>query len=188
MGPEKAGLRAQKSSYTRARKLQPGAREHLQNRKNSDSSEQSFLRHLLEDPFGLSATTPAHHNDSWVHYLRHLYMLPHLVPILDEMTWPEDIQLLPHVYGIGTSQFTLLADSDMFYFFNLDGHALYAAGTTVEVVNWGVGNGGWLSYGPLPNINGLRWVIMGRNMTPGIISLYGLGMWMKTWDQYLAFS
>ena len=31
----------------------------------------------------------------------------------------------------------------------------------------------------LPNINGLRWRIMGKNMIPGIISLCGVGMLRK---------
>jgi hypothetical protein len=58
------------------------------------------------------------------------------------MTWPEDIQRLSHDYGIGRPQFTLIADPKAFYVFNLEGHALYRVGTTVEEAHWGVRNGG----------------------------------------------
>jgi hypothetical protein len=125
-----------------------------------DLSEHIFLHHLLEHPFGWSATTPAHHNDSWLHYLRHLYTLPDIVPIFDDMTWPEDIEILPYGYGIGTPQFVLLADSKTFYVFNLDGHALYQAGATIEEANWGFRNGGWLYSGPPPEH---QWVEMADN-------------------------
>ena len=55
-------------------------------------------------------------------------MLPDLVPIFDDMTWPEDIQLLPHDYGIGRPQFVLLADSKTFYVFNLDDQIMLYTG------------------------------------------------------------
>ena len=43
---------------------------------------------------------------------------------------------------------------------NLDDHALYRAGTTVEEVYWGFRNGAWLFYGPPPQH---RWVEMADN-------------------------
>lgn len=109
-----------------------------------DPSGYVFLRHLLDHSFGWSATTPSHHEDSWVHYLRHQYMIPDLVPILDDMTWAEDIQLLPPGYGAGRPWFELLADSKTFYVFDIESNALHRAGTTVEEVYWGMKKGGWL--------------------------------------------
>jgi len=77
-----------------------------------------------------------HHDDAWVHYLRH----PDLVPILDDLTWPEDIALFPEGYGLRRPWFQLLADSNAFFFFDIEVNALFQAGTTVEEADW------WLKY------------------------------------------
>src|SRR5271170_987922 len=69
--------------------------------KTLDSSEQIFLRYILDAPFmGWSGTLPAHHNDAWMQYLRHRFSLPDLVPILDDVTWPEEVAMLPLGYNV----------------------------------------------------------------------------------------
>ena len=114
--------------------------------RSPDSSEQTFLHHILDCPFlGWSATTPAHYDDDWVHYLRHQFTLPGLIPILDDMTWPEEIAVLPAGYGIASPLDLLLADSTNFYFFEYDGGLLWKAGTTLKEVYLGLKRKAWWS-------------------------------------------
>ena len=109
-----------------------------------NSSEKMFLRHVLDCPFmSWSATTPAHQDDDWVHYLRHQFTLPGLVPILDDMTWPEEIAVLPEGYGIGGPAYLLLADATSFYFFEFEGGPLWKAGVTLEEVYLGLKRKAW---------------------------------------------
>jgi len=109
-----------------------------------DSSEKIYLRHILNCPFmSWSATTPAHHEDDWVLYIRHEFTLPGLVPILDDMTWPEEIAVLPQGYGIGGPRFLLLADATNFYFYEYEGSQLWKAGVTLEEVYLGLKRKAW---------------------------------------------
>jgi hypothetical protein len=59
-----------------------------------DSSDKKYLHYILQSPFGWSATWKSHQNDSWVKHVQ--YRFPHvknLQPILDDMTWPEEVHL-----------------------------------------------------------------------------------------------
>ena len=112
--------------------------------KTLNSSEHIFLRYILDAPFmGWSGTLPNHHDDDWMQYLRHRFSPPDLVPILDDMTWPEEIAVLPPDYGVGGAMFALLANSTDFYFYEFDGDALSKAGMTLEDVYDGMQKRKW---------------------------------------------
>jgi hypothetical protein len=72
---------------------------------------------------------------------------PNLIPVLDEMTWPEEIAVLPPDYHVGggptPATFLLLADVTNFYFYEFDGDALSKAGTTLEDVFEGMKGRKW---------------------------------------------
>jgi len=109
-----------------------------------DSSEERiFLRHLLEHPFGWSATIPSHHNDAWVHYLRHVFTLPDLTPVLDDMTWEEEVKLLPYGYGIGGPRYLLFIDSAGYYFYAFEMDELWRARKSLEEVYLGIRERRW---------------------------------------------
>ena len=103
--------------------------------KTLNFSEHIFLRYVLNAPFmGWSGTLSNHHDDDWMQYLRHRFSLPDFVPILDDITWPEEIAVLPPDYGLGGAMFALLANSTDFYFDEFDGDALSKAEMTHEDV------------------------------------------------------
>jgi len=117
-------------------------------------SDEEFLRYVLCFPLGWSATSLTHHNDSWVHYVKHRY--PHiedLQPILDDMTWPEEVGSLVASYGPGYPGFFLFANSTSFYFFDFETQELLNAGNTLEEVYLGLRDGKWSGM----NESGERW-------------------------------
>jgi hypothetical protein len=122
------------------------------------SSDEEYLRYILCHRFGWSATTPAHHNDSWVQYIRHQY--PHienLYPILDDMTWLEEIEYFPSGLCPADPRCLLLATKTTFYLYHYDPEYLMRAGTTLEEVYWGLREEKWI-YGE-PN----QWEIESDN-------------------------
>ena len=114
-----------------------------------NTSEEEYLRHILYFQSGWSATTPAHHDDSWVHYIKHQFRhIENLHPILDDMTWPEEISLLPPAIFPGGPGELLLANSTMFYFYIYDPEILFRAGSTLEEVYWGLREWKWVYQNP----------------------------------------
>ena len=104
-----------------------------------DEEEAKYLRYLLCYPSGWSATSPLHHDDSWVHYIQHRFShIDKLRPILDDMTWPEEIPLLASDYGPGFPQYLLFANAETFYFYKFDGDGLFRAGNTLKEVYYGL--------------------------------------------------
>lgn len=113
--------------------------------KTLDESETKFLQYILCYPSGWSATSPNHHEDSWVHYIKHQFShIENLQPILDDMTWPEEIKRLPEGYGPGFPEYLLLANSESFYFYLFDPECLFRAGNTLEEVYWGLRQRRWV--------------------------------------------
>ena len=122
-----------------------------------EEEDEKYLRYLLCYPSAWCATTSSHHEDAWVQYIRHQF--PHvknLRPILDDMTWPEEIKLLPGDYGPGFPEYQLLANATTFYFYNFDTDALFRAGNTLEEVYHGLRQRRW-SFNP--NGTAERWFI-----------------------------
>jgi hypothetical protein len=107
--------------------------------RNLGAEEDKYLRFLLCYPSGWSATSPLHHNDSWIHYIRYHY--PHinkLQPILDDMTWPEEIPLLAGDHGPGSPAYILFANLETFYIYEFDGNSLFRVGNTLKEVYHGL--------------------------------------------------
>ena len=122
-----------------------------------EEGDEKYLRYLLCYPSGWCATFPSHHEDAWVQYIRHQF--PHienLCPILDDMTWPEEIGLLAGDYGPGFPSYQLLANATTFYFYNFDTGALFRAGNTLEEVYQGLYQRRWW-FEPVGNAE--RWFL-----------------------------
>jgi hypothetical protein len=102
--------------------------------------DEKYLRLVLKHPCGWSATDSKHAQDSWVHFLRIEY--PHingLMPVLDSLVWPEEINQLPKGCYPGpiTSMF-LLANHEAFYVSIMGGEGLMRAGVTLQEVYLGL--------------------------------------------------
>ena len=70
---------------------------------------------------GWSAISSKHHEDAWVHYVKYRFShIDNLQPILDDMTWPEEIELLADEYGTGFPNYLLFANPKSFYFYDFD--------------------------------------------------------------------
>jgi hypothetical protein len=109
-----------------------------------DETEMKFLCYILCYPSGWSATSPKHHEDAWVHYIKHRFShIDNLQPILDDMTWPEEIELLAGDYGTGFPNYLLFANPTSFYFYHFDTDWLLRAGNTLEEVYWGLRQRRW---------------------------------------------
>jgi hypothetical protein len=110
-----------------------------------DDAEKEFLRYILSFRSGWSAVSPGHHEDSWVHYIKHQFShIENLHPILDDMTWPEEVKLFVDEYGPGYPGYLLFANTTSFYFYVYDGDYLLKAGNTLEQVYWGLRQRRWI--------------------------------------------
>jgi hypothetical protein len=114
-------------------------------RRNLNAEDEKYLRDILRFPFGWSATLRSHQEDPWVQYIRHRF--PHiqnLYPILDDMTWLEEIDLLPLGYGPGAATFLLLANESYFFlYYHLDDELL-RIGTSLKETYIALSQGTWL--------------------------------------------
>lgn len=100
-----------------------------------DETEQKFLRHLLCYSTGWSASSSKHHEDARVHYIRHRFShVDSLQSILDDMTWPKEIELLPSDYGTGFPNYLLFANPTSFYFYHFDMDRLLRARNALKEV------------------------------------------------------
>lgn len=118
-----------------------------------NSTDVKYLRDVLCFFTGWSATSPEHHNDAWVKYIQHRFShIENLVPILDDMTWPEEISSLPSEYGPGIPTFMLFANKDDFFVYYYEFDELLRAGSTLEDVYYGLDQSKWLG------IAGERWL------------------------------
>ena len=121
-----------------------------------DESEKQYLRSILCFNSGWSATHPSHHEDSWIQCIRHRFpSIENIHPILDDMTWPEEIDRFPSGYGAGGPGYLLLANSTAFYFYYYDTEELLNAGTTLEQVYWGLREQKWRYQNPPKR----RWIV-----------------------------
>jgi hypothetical protein len=113
-----------------------------------------YLRLILKHWCGWSATDSKHAQDSWVHFLRIEYpQINGLMPVLDSLVWPEEINHLPKgCCPIEPSMF-LLANHESFYVFIMGGEGLMRAGVTLQEVYlglkacrfWGYRDGDWVA-------------------------------------------
>ena len=111
--------------------------------------EKQYLRYILCFNSGWSATAPSHHEDSWMYCIN--YRFPHienLKPVLDDMIWPEEIELFPSGYGAGGPGYLLLANLTTFYFYYYETEELLNMGTTLEELYWGLRERKWCYQNP----------------------------------------
>lgn len=102
-----------------------------------NETEEKYLHLLLQHWCGWSATSVAHHNDSWIKYIQHhfrQYEGHTLFPVLDTISLPEEVDLFPPGLAPSSPTFLLLADSTSYYFYIFDTDELLRAGSSLEEV------------------------------------------------------
>ena len=108
--------------------------------------DEKYLRLLLTHHCGWSATYPEHMDDLWVKFFDTRYpQLQGLVPILDSMTYLEELAYFPDGYNFRPPRFFLLATNDSFFIYDAtDGEdGLRIAGETLEDVYNGMKDWRW---------------------------------------------
>ena len=110
------------------------------------ATDEKYLHLLLTHNCGWSATYPEHMNDEWVKFFEIRYpQLKGLVPILDLMTYQEELAQFPDGFSFPAPHFFLLTTSDCYYIYNAtDGeNELCIAGNTLEEVYIGLKEWKW---------------------------------------------
>ena len=103
--------------------------------------DEKYLRFLLTHSCGWSATYPERMNDDWVKFFQNSY--PHLkglIPILDSLTYAEELGKLPDGLEPPRPDFFLLATAESYYVYDFTdgGCGLFRAGNTLEEVYIGM--------------------------------------------------
>jgi hypothetical protein len=114
--------------------------------RNLSPDDEKYLRLLLTHGCGWSATYPSHMNDPWVQYFHEMYpQLEGLVPILDSMTYLEELRDLPDGHNPNGPSFFLLATANSYFVFDFsDGEeALFEAGESLKDVYLGMRDWRW---------------------------------------------
>jgi hypothetical protein len=111
------------------------------------AADEKYLGLLLTHSCGWSATYPNHMDDSWVRFFRIRYpQLKGLTPILDSMTYQEELMDFPDDYNFKEPRFFLLATSDRYFIWDASDwgqDGLFDAGDTLEDVYNGLKNWRW---------------------------------------------
>lgn len=112
------------------------------------AEDEKYLHLLLTHPSGWSATYPDHMDDSWVNFFHIRY--PHLnglVPILDSITYLNELEHLPSGLDPAEPSFFLLATPESFFIYNVtDGEeAFLHAGIPCRKCTWVWRNGDGLN-------------------------------------------
>jgi len=107
--------------------------------------DRNRLQLLMSHWFAWSPTTAEHRNDSWMCFLRRVYSLSELQPILDTLVWPEEFARYPPTFSAFRPWMFLLATSASYYLYDLEEETMYKAGDQLaDVVDglqrerWGV--------------------------------------------------
>ena len=111
------------------------------------TADEKYLSLLLTHSCGWSATYLEQMGESWVQFFHEQYpQLKNLTPILDSMTYPEELIEFPAGYDIVRQpEFFLLATPDSYFIYNAtDGvDGLRPAGATLEEVYNGMKDWRW---------------------------------------------
>jgi hypothetical protein len=105
--------------------------------KDISVSEQYHLRYILSHPCGWSpmSTAAAAEHDAWMRYLQAEYAhLKNLQPILDSLTWPEELAAYPDGLDPSVPSLFLLATPDSFYVYDFENRRMCLAGTSTKEV------------------------------------------------------
>jgi hypothetical protein len=116
------------------------------------AADEKYLELLLTHVCGWSATYPDHMDDPWVKFFHVRYpQVKGLVPILDSMTYHEELIYFPDNYNFKEPRFFLLATSDRYFIWDASDWSedeLFDTGNTLEDVYNGLKDWRWArSYG-----------------------------------------
>ena len=110
-------------------------------------ADEKYLHLLLTHDCGWSATYSNHMNDSWVKFFHIRYpQLEGLMPILDSMTYQEELIGFPDDHDFREPRFFLLATSDQYFIWDAidwGQNELFFAGDTLEDVYAGLKDWRW---------------------------------------------
>lgn len=106
--------------------------------------EQEELYIIMSHSCWWSPTTPDHHDDSWMRYIRFVYpQLQGLQPVLDSLIWPDEIARYPLGHPPLPPWLFLLSTSTRFYVFNFQDACMMDAGGTLQEVLDGMRRKRW---------------------------------------------
>ena len=98
-------------------------------------ADKRYLRLILTHRCGWSATNARHRHDGWVHYVRALFpQVGALVPVLDSLVWPEEVDSYPKGRVPPEPEFFFFATEHSYYVFVLDELSLFRAGSSLAEV------------------------------------------------------
>lgn len=104
-----------------------------------DHDDREYLRLIISYWCGWSATAEAQKQDSAFQYIRHRYAtVGNLEPILDDMTYVEEVPWMPQAVILGIATTLLLATPDRFYVYVVEVDSLLDAGATLKEVYEGL--------------------------------------------------
>jgi hypothetical protein len=123
--------------------------------------EHKFLLLVLSYWRGWSATSVQHMQDPAFCYIRHRWSNLDLHPILDNMTYEEEVHWMPKYIICGRATTLLFASKDRYYVYETETDSLMDAGATLEEVYNGLWQGspcylldtGWEEVPPFMEIN-----------------------------------
>jgi hypothetical protein len=103
------------------------------------AEDERYLRLILTHWCGWSATDPNHSADSWVQYLRAEYaQLKNWQPILDSLTWVEELSEYPIGGAPIRPWLFLLSTKEFFYIYDVENASLCCAGSCLRDVYEGL--------------------------------------------------
>ena len=104
-----------------------------------DDKERKYLRLVLSFWVGWSATAIEHMNDPAFRYIRHRYrQIKDLTPVLDNITYVEQVTWMPRSISIDMATHLLLASSGRYYVYLVEFDELLDAGPTLKNVYEGL--------------------------------------------------
>jgi hypothetical protein len=110
-----------------------------------NDEERRMLRLVLSYWCGWSATAVEHMNDPCFCYIRHRWSnIQHLEPILDDMTFVEEIRWMPRAVCCERASTLLLASPDRYYVYSVECDTLFDAGSTLKEVYEGLKGIEWV--------------------------------------------
>jgi hypothetical protein len=99
-----------------------------------NDNDKKFLRLVLSFWCGWSATAVEHMGDPGFCYIQHRWPHLDLMPILDDMTYEEEVRWMPKYISCERATIILLASKNRYYIYHIQDDDLLDAGSTLEEV------------------------------------------------------
>jgi hypothetical protein len=109
--------------------------------RNVNDDDKKFLRLVLSFWCGWSATAVEHMGDPGFSYIRNRWSHLDLMPILDNMTYEEEVKWMPEYISCERVTTILLASKTQYYVYDVEDDCLLDAGSTLEEVYNGLRQG-----------------------------------------------